>query len=169
MKFNPNPLEFFKNRGEQSALKSFIQEKVKNFEENLSYAKIDHKKPPFEMYRGINSDQLSSLIRAVNAFGSYMRDIKKNNELSKDVGEIFDEIEKTTNRFLEISKLDEMEKIFNKSDIRRYSDDKNIKPYVIEPMASQITTCMQNLWIQIHKLKSLNFDSIFSSKLSADK
>ena len=155
MEFNPS--KFFKNRAEQSALKAAIKNKIKNFEENLSYAKIDHKKPPFEMYRGINSDQLIALRQAVKGFGTYEIDKKPNLELSKKVLEIFNEINKIVNIFLEISEPEKMEKMFEKSDIGKFDKEKPKEPYVIEPMASQITDSMEKLWFQIHELKSLIF------------
>ncbi len=167
MKINLNPIEFLKNRGEQSALKSVIEKKLKDFEYNLSYAKIDWKKRPQELFIKMKSDELIALTQAVNVLNDYAGDIKKEFNLSEDVRKTLDEIEKLTKSISEIANLDTMKKTFKDRGMDRW-DEKKEGPYVIEPMASQLQSEMHHLWVQIHKLKSADFDSILSGKLKID-
>src|SRR3989344_342999 len=144
MKFNLNPIEFLKNRGEQSALKTTIQNKMKAFEANLAYAKIDWKKSPHEMEK-MKVDELIALRQAANVLNGYTLEIKTNFDLSNDVRQT----------------LDVMKKTFKDRGMDRW-DDKKEGPYVIEPMASQLHSSMNILWSKIHKLKTASFDSIIS-------
>jgi hypothetical protein len=167
MKFNPNPFKFLEKRAEQSALRTVIETKLKSFEDNLAYAKIDWKRGPHEM-EGIKEDALISLGQAVNCLNGYAGDIKTNFKLSEDVRKILDEIEKLSQDVMEIAHVENMKKVFKERGMERWDTEKK-GPYVIEPMASQLHGSMNTLWSKIHTLKTADFDHIFSSNLEIDQ
>ncbi len=165
---NFNPIKFLESRGEQSALKSVIEKKLKDFEYNLSYAKIDWKKRPNERFIGMKENELAELQRAVGTLGGYAKDIKTDFNLSEGVRKTLDEIEKITQSISDVSDLESMKKSFTERGIGRFDKEAGKNPYVIEPMASKIDSEMHHLYMQIHKLKRAKFDSILSSKLKTE-
>ena len=99
-----NPFKFLGNRAEQSALKSVIESKLKDFEENLSYAKLDWKKSPRE-FEKMKSNELIALKQAVNCLNGYIKEIKIKFEISSDVLGVLNKIENLSNSVLEIAKI----------------------------------------------------------------
>ena len=94
-------------------------------------------------------------------------EIKTNFDLSNDVRQTLDEIEKLSKEVAELANADVMKKTFKDRGMDRW-DDKKEGPYVIEPMASQLHSSMNILWSKIHKLKTASFDSIISNTLKTD-
>jgi|SRR3989344_515629 len=161
-----NLFKFLGNRAEQSALKSVIESKLKDFEENLSYVKIDWKKSPRE-FEKMKSNELIALKQAVNCLNGYIKEIKIKFEISSDVLGVLNKIENLSNSVLEIANVDNMVKIFKDRGMERW-DEKKEGPFVIEPMSSALHNEMQHLWVQIHKLRTADFNSILSDKLETD-
>ena len=162
MRLNLNPIEFLNKRADQSALKSVIEKKFKDFEYNLSYAKIDWKKSPHEMEK-INEEQLISLRQAVSGLKDCVQDIEKKFDLSDDVRMVISNLVIYTDQVAETANIENMKKEFNDRMTRWVGKKEN--PYVIEPMASQLSSAMHNVWVQLHKLKGADFDNILSTKI----
>ncbi len=162
---NFNPIKFIESRGEQSALKEVIKNSLKEFHENLSLAKIDWKKGPSDRFVGMKTDELIAFRQAIGSLDHYVREIKDKFQVSETVKANLDEIERLVGSILEISNLDEMNKVFAE---RFRPSDKVDGPYVVEPMASRINSELVYLWMQIYKLDEADFDSIFSSKLEVE-
>ena len=95
MKFNPNPLEFLKNRGEQSALKSIIKTTTVEFERDLlSVGRSDFQGLAQLRYDNLKVNKFLELRSAVSSLRGNAKKILERFSLSPDVGDTLKEIDK---------------------------------------------------------------------------
>jgi hypothetical protein len=163
MKFNSNPLEFLKNRAEQSALKTIIQDTVKDFEHALTFVgKTDYQGPMQLRYMNMKIDKLVELHHAVASLRGDVKRIRERFPVSPDVAEIFKKMDEICEK---ITHSEEAQKIID----GWKSSDKQNELELVGDEAFNLANQMQNLWQEIHKLKKADFPSILSSKIKTNK